>query len=663
MRSSSRRTTRRATCRTPSTWRGPEQATLPDPALVDRVRRTHEDGGDTGSIGWRTRWNPALAERCVLRTHTTAATARALYADPKPPRRIFSVGPVFRRETIDYKHLPVFHQVDGIVIDANASFAMLLTLLTTFYRKMGFPRIQFRPAFFPYTEPSVEVFVCLESRQDWVEMGGAGVFRPEVTEPLGLHGAGPGLGPRPRARRDVPLRPVGHPRDLPRAPRLAQGDAAVPVLGIPLDELFARYGATIEPEELEHQLHRFGCSVEGWATAYRWRCPSCGTLSEGGEDAAPPPACEGCGADLRSAATPGAPAGQVQVLRMELLAVRPDLFGPEGLARGLRGFLRRESGAPRYRVEPGSFSVDVDPGLAGPGVHRPRIVAAIVRGLTLDDARLRGLMKLQENVHWALGRDRKLASIGVYDLATVAGPALSYRAVELDGLRFVPLGFDPSQPHSALTPREILAKHPKGTAYAWLLEGNTKAPLLTDAKGGVLSMPPIINSEATRVTTATKDVVIDVTGLADRHIDKALAMVVTSLLEACPGAHAETVTVRYAGETRVTPDLAPHEVVLDPVAAGRLIGVPWTADEVAGLLRFMRHDATVADGQVRVLVPAWRSDILHPRDLVEDAAIAHGYDRIPAIGLAAATIGLPQPREEAAVRARAALAGLGSSRS
>lgn len=433
----------------------------------------------------------------------------------------------------------------------------------------------------------------------------------------------------------------------------------MPVLGIPLDELFARFGATIEPAELEHQLHRFGCSVEGWATAYRWRCPSCGTLSEGGEDAAPPPACEGCGADLRSAATPGAPAGQVQVLRMELLAVRPDLFGPEGLARGLRGFLRRESGAPRYRVEPGSFTVDVDPALAGPGVHRPRIVAAIVRGLTLDDARLRGLMKLQENVHWALGRDRKLASIGVYDLATVAGPALSYRAVELDGLRFVPLGFDPAQPHSALTPREILAKHPKGTAYAWLLEGNTKAPLLADAKGGVLSMPPIINSEATRVTTATKEVVIDVTGLADRHIDKALAMVVTSLLEACPEAHAETVTVRYADETRVTPDLAPHEVVLDPAAAGRLIGVPWTAEEVAELLRFMRHDAAVVDGQVRVLVPAWRSDILHPRDLVEDAAIAHGYDRIPAIGLAAATIGLPQPREEAAVRARAALAGLG----
>lgn len=165
----------------------PASCPLPAAELVDRVRRTHENGGDTGSIGWRTKWNPALAEKCVLRTHTTAATVRALAADPNPPRKVFCVGPVFRREAIDYKHLPVFHQVDGVVIDQHASFAVLLTLLKTFYRKMGFERIQFRPAFFPYTEPSVEVFVWMESRKDWVEMGGAGVFRPEVTEPLGCH--------------------------------------------------------------------------------------------------------------------------------------------------------------------------------------------------------------------------------------------------------------------------------------------------------------------------------------------------------------------------------------------------------------------------------------------------------------------------------------------
>jgi phenylalanyl-tRNA synthetase alpha chain len=163
----------------------PSRCRLPEEAIVETVRRTHEDGGDTGSVGWRYRWDPELAKRPVLRTHTTASTIRALAANPRGPRKVFCVGPVFRRETVDYKHLPVFHQVDGVIIDERASFATLLGTLAAFYRKMGFERFQFRPGFFPYTEPSVEVFVWLEKKRDWVEMGGAGMFRPEVTEPFG----------------------------------------------------------------------------------------------------------------------------------------------------------------------------------------------------------------------------------------------------------------------------------------------------------------------------------------------------------------------------------------------------------------------------------------------------------------------------------------------
>ncbi len=163
----------------------PATCRLPDEEQVQAVKRTHEDGGDTGSVGWRYAWDRKLAHRPVLRTHTTACTIRALAEDPKPPRKVFCVGPVFRRETVDYKHLPVFHQVDGVIIDERASFASLLGTLKAFYRKMGFTRFQFRPAFFPYTEPSVEIFVWAEKKQDWVEMGGAGVFRPEVTQPFG----------------------------------------------------------------------------------------------------------------------------------------------------------------------------------------------------------------------------------------------------------------------------------------------------------------------------------------------------------------------------------------------------------------------------------------------------------------------------------------------
>jgi phenylalanyl-tRNA synthetase alpha chain len=165
----------------------PDHAELPDEKLVDRVRATHEDGGDTGSTGWQYRWSKQRAHKPVLRTHTTAATIRALAKHTQgQPGKYFVIGPVFRRETIDYKHLPVFHQVDGIIVDQHASLATLLGTLKAFYRKMGFEKVRVVPSFFPYTEPSAEVHIYMESRQDWVEMGGSGMFRPEVTRPLGI---------------------------------------------------------------------------------------------------------------------------------------------------------------------------------------------------------------------------------------------------------------------------------------------------------------------------------------------------------------------------------------------------------------------------------------------------------------------------------------------
>jgi phenylalanyl-tRNA synthetase alpha chain len=168
----------------------PSRCRLPDPALVERVRATHENGGATGSTGWQYDWNPELAHKPVLRTHTTAATIRALArhhaVKGRAPGKYFVIGPVFRRETADYKHLPVFHQVDGIIVDPKASLATLIGTLTAFYQKMGFPRVRVVPSFFPYTEPSAEVHLYLERRGDWVEMGGSGIFRPEVTRPQGI---------------------------------------------------------------------------------------------------------------------------------------------------------------------------------------------------------------------------------------------------------------------------------------------------------------------------------------------------------------------------------------------------------------------------------------------------------------------------------------------
>ena len=165
----------------------PARSPLPDAAVVEAVRRTHEDGGETGSTGWGYAWSPEEAQKVVLRTHTTAATIRALAAHPDAPYKAFCVGWTYRNETISYKHLPVFHQLDGIIIDEHASLATLLGTLTAFYQKIEIEKVRFKPAFYPYTEPSVDVMVFMESRGKWIEMGGSGIFRPEVTEPLGCH--------------------------------------------------------------------------------------------------------------------------------------------------------------------------------------------------------------------------------------------------------------------------------------------------------------------------------------------------------------------------------------------------------------------------------------------------------------------------------------------
>ena len=162
----------------------PAMIELPD-KFVDEVKKVHENGGNTGSTGWGYKWDPEVAKQAILRTHTTSVSARHL-SKVQPPAKIFCVGRVFRNETIDYKHLAEFHQVEGIVVDENASFKDLLGYLKEFYNRMGFEKIRFRPAYFPYTEMSVEPEVWFEEKGEWIELGGAGIFRPEVTEPFGI---------------------------------------------------------------------------------------------------------------------------------------------------------------------------------------------------------------------------------------------------------------------------------------------------------------------------------------------------------------------------------------------------------------------------------------------------------------------------------------------
>jgi phenylalanyl-tRNA synthetase alpha chain len=161
------------------------ESALPDKKIVENVKKSHELGV-AGSKGWKYSWKESIASKPLLRTHTTSLSARTI-STLKPsdlPAKFFAIGKVFRNETVDWKHGFEFYQSEGIVVDPNASFTHLLGYLKEFYKKMGYDKIKFVPSFFAYTEPSVEVQVWHSERKEWVELGGAGMFRPEVTMPL-----------------------------------------------------------------------------------------------------------------------------------------------------------------------------------------------------------------------------------------------------------------------------------------------------------------------------------------------------------------------------------------------------------------------------------------------------------------------------------------------
>ncbi len=166
--------------------KNPRKGKLPKREMVEKVRKTHEDGWSTGSTGWGYKWNEEDSKQNVLRTHTTCLSAKTLSEVKKEdmPAKFFSVGKCFRNETLDWSHLFEFNQTDGIVIDENANFRHLLGYLKKFFKKMGYEKARFRPAYFPYTEFSVEIDVLHPVHDTWFELGGAGIFRPEVVKPL-----------------------------------------------------------------------------------------------------------------------------------------------------------------------------------------------------------------------------------------------------------------------------------------------------------------------------------------------------------------------------------------------------------------------------------------------------------------------------------------------
>lgn len=418
-----------------------------------------------------------------------------------------------------------------------------------------------------------------------------------------------------------------------------------------LNELLGQ--GDIPHDTLSETLEQIGCDVEEVVDINRYRCPRCGNVVEGNLGAETVKKCTFDGYEQED---PFPQVDSLTAIRLDLLAARPDLFDIGGLVRALKGYLGGTKGLPDFTVTSSDVTVDVDASVTHDDSYRPFIRCAVVRMPPLDDRLLIAVMKLQENLHWGVGRDRKLASIGVYNLDAVA-PPITYRTLHPDDEPFEPL----ATPGVQMSGRKILEEHPKGVAYAHLLADHSRYPALVDSKGLVLSMPPIINSEGTKLSAGCRNLFIDVTGISKAAVENALHTLVCSLIEL--GGTVESVSINdVSGERLTTPGLAPREVEIELDRAKRWLGLPLDAETLMDSLLRMRLDVEPLDEErtrFRVRYPAFRSDIRHMVDVFEDLAIGYGYHNIEAALVPTMTVGGPRPEESLSEQVRSLMIGLG----
>lgn len=433
----------------------------------------------------------------------------------------------------------------------------------------------------------------------------------------------------------------------------------MPVIGISVARLHQLLRTDVSAGRVEELLDQVGCDVEGVVNVRRYVSRHSDYVIEVTPQESLPLTDPTSGYVGETPEEVWQEAGEETVIRLDLLPVRPDIFDAGGLARALRGYLGVESGLADYAAADPSWRVEVDPRITDPQFGRPLIQCAIIRNLNIDDTVLRAIMRLQENLHWALCRDRKFASIGAYDLDTLASP-ISYTLVDKGDFRFTPLFWGQREP---VSPATMLEEHPKGMTYAHLVEGMALLPALLSANGNVLSLPPIINAEETKLTTETRNVLVDVTGHSELIVEKALAIIATSLVELDPRREAqlERVEMVFPDSTAATPLLKCEEFSVAPAFASKWLGLDLSRDDCRGFLEKMRHgvDDPGGSGPLKVTVPPYRCDIMHEVDLVEDIAIAYGYHNIEPQLVPTFTAGRGLPMNARARLAAASLTGLG----
>ncbi|MEE9458972.1 MAG: phenylalanine--tRNA ligase subunit beta [Candidatus Bathyarchaeia archaeon] len=336
-------------------------------------------------------------------------------------------------------------------------------------------------------------------------------------------------------------------------------------------------------------------------------------------------------------------------LVLEVTSDRPDLLCAEGIARELRGLLGIETGLVNYKLTKSDLKIYVDKSISK---VRPYIAGALVKKLEFTDDFVKQIMQLQEKLHLTYCRNRTKVSVGIHDAETITHK-LTYAGVHPEKIRFTPL--DETR---EMNGNEILESTPKGIEYGWIIKSFPVYPLLSDSDAKVLSLPPIINGIVTKVTPETTSLILDVTGTDMKLVNFVNNIMVSSLIER--GGMAETATIIYNRKKIDTPDLSPYRRNLNLSYANEILGLDLKTGQASSLLRKMRYGVKPrSKNYLTVVIPAYRADIMHEIDLVEDLAIAYGYDKLDPTMPMSATIGSERNITKLTRKIRDLMVGLG----
>lgn len=296
---------------------------------------------------------------------------------------------------------------------------------------------------------------------------------------------------------------------------------------------------------------------------------------------------------------------------------RPDLYSLHGFMRAFLAFLGKKPGLKEYKINKPEkdFQVNIDPSVKE---VRPFTACAIVKNIKFDDDKIKEIIDIQEKLHTTLGRNRKKIAIGIYPLEKIKLP-IKFEARFPKDIKFQPL-----ESPKEMNGLQILQQHPTGRDYAHLLEGKDKFPIFIDANNEILSMPPIINSHKTgKVSETTRDIFIECSGFDFEILNKTLNILITMLADM--GGEIYQMNLQYGKDKRVTPSLEPEKMKISLENINKLLGLELKESEIKPLLEKMGYNY---NKDKTIEIPAWRTDIMHEVDLIEDIAIAYGYENL-----------------------------------